>query len=90
MDDALWGQSIIIQKHLQESRERGEFASMDESVLWAAISRGSVDGQPQDRPMDASTRAIRFASVVGDRLWGMYALQQEQVCCHLVLPLILS
>ena len=80
MDDALWAQSIIIQGHLKDSRRNGEFHTQDEGVLWSALGMGVMDAKPEDRPWDALTCAMRFASVIGDRLWGMYALQQQQVC----------
>jgi hypothetical protein len=80
MDDALWGQSIIIQGHLQAMRGQRDGVSQDEQVLFQAIGKGAADGAAFDRPWDASTRSMRFASVIGDRLWGMYRRQQEQVC----------
>ena len=90
VDDALWAQSIVIQGHLKDSRQNSEFHTQDEGILWSALGMGVTDAKPEDRPWDASTRAMRFASVIGDRLWGMYTLQQQQVCFVAYLSLNLT
>ena len=86
LDNALWVQSIIVQRHLKDLRKNGEFHTQDKGVLWSALGMGVSDGKPEDCPWDASTRAMRFASVIGDQLWGMYALQQQQVRSLLTYP----
>ena len=66
LDNALWAQSIVVQRHLKDSRRHGEFHTQDKGVLWSALRMGVTDAKPEDRPWDASTRAMRFASVIGD------------------------
>ena len=40
---------------------------------------GVGDPGPEDRPFDASTRAIRYAASLGDRLWDIALRDRERV-----------
>ena len=42
--------------------------------------RGVLDFEPAERPNDASTWAIRYSAVMGDRLWAMVQGERLWVC----------
>ena len=41
---------------------------------------GVLDMEPEERPTDALTRAIRYSAVMGDRLWAMVQGERLRVC----------
>ena len=44
------------------------------------INVGVRDMDAVDKPWDASTRSMRYAACLGDRLWTMVAREQNRVC----------
>ena len=46
-------------------------------ALWHLINLGAGDTPAIDKPWDASTRSMRFATSLADRLWVM--LDRERV-----------
>ena len=56
--------------------------------------QGVLDMVPEERPNDASTRAIRYSAVMGDHLWAMVQEERFRVCelrpLVLILPNLLS
>ena len=68
LDDMLWSQAIVTAQRqdvvgLPNNRPFGE------SILQFLIRRGVYDAESGDKPMDASTRSMRHASVMTDRLY---------------------
>ena len=72
LDDMLWSQAIVTAQRqdvvgLPSNRPFGE------SILQFLIQRGVYDAESGDKPMDASTRSMRHASVMTDRLYQVRA-----------------
>ena len=72
LDDMLWSQAIVTAQRqdvvgLPSNRPFGE------SILQFLIRRGVYDAESGDKPMDASTRSMRHASVMVDCLYQVRA-----------------
>ena len=78
-DDLVWHQSIVSLERLQTFRG-GLRADPDDAVFWNLLMRGVLDMEPEERPSDASTRAVRYSAVMGDRLWAMVQGERLRVC----------
>ena len=78
-DDLVWHQSIVSLERLQTFRG-GLRADPDDAVFWSLLMRGVLDMEPEERPTDASTRAVRYSAVMGDRLWAMVQGERLRVC----------
>ena len=78
-DDLVWHQSIVSLERLQTFRG-GLRADPDDAVFWNLLMRGVLDMEPEERPTDASTRAVRYLAVMGDRLWAMVQGESLRVC----------
>ena len=78
-DDLVWHQSIVSLERLQTFRG-GLCADPDDAVFWQLLMRGVLDMEPEERPTDASTRAVRYSAVMGDRLWAMVQGERLRVC----------
>ena len=78
-DDLVWHQSIVSLKRLQTFRG-GLRADPDDAVFWNLLMRGVLNMEPEERPNDASTRAIHYSAVMGDRLWVMVQGERLWVC----------
>ena len=78
-DDLVWHQSIVSLERLQTFRG-GLRADPDDAVFWNLLMRGVLDMEPEERPTDASTRAVRYSAVMGDRLWAMVQGERLRVC----------
>ena len=78
-DDLVWHQSIVSLEHLQTFRG-GLRADPDDAVFWSLLMRGVLDMEPEERPTDALTRAVRYSAIMGDRLWAMVQGERLQVC----------
>ena len=66
----MWHQSIVSLERLQTFRG-GLRADPDDAVFWNLLMQGVLDMEPEERPTDASTRAVRYSAIMGDRLWAM-------------------
>ena len=78
-DDLVWHQSIVSLEHLQMFRG-GLHADPDDAVFWNLLMQGVLDLEPEERPKDALTRAIRSTAVMGDCLWAMVQGEHLWVC----------
>ena len=78
-DDLVWHQSIVSLERLQTFRG-GLRADPDDAVFWNLLMRGVLDMEPEERPSDASTRAVCYSAVMGDRLWAMVQGERLRVC----------
>ena len=80
-DDQMFGLSIVASGRLEGDREKhtGPVASPDSMVLFHILNRGLWDQQLVDAPQEASSRAIRYSAVMGERLWGKIAMNTAHV-----------
>ena len=78
-DDLVWHQSIVSLERLQ-TFHGGLRADPDDAVFWNLLMRGVLDMEPEERPNDAATRAVRYSAVMGDRLWAMVQGERLWVC----------
>ena len=80
MDDTLWQQAIGVERHFIEHRlARVTSWSHDEQRLSRLLHMGVQDARGEDRPMDASTRSMRYSAVLADRLWSMVEAERDRV-----------
>ena len=75
----MWYQLIISLEHLQTFRG-GLRANPDDAVFWNLLMQGVLNLEPEERPNDASTRAIHYLAVMGDQLWAMVQGERLWVC----------
>ena len=80
-DDQMFGLSIVAAGRLEDCREEytGPTARPDSTVLFHLLNRGLWDQQAVDAPQEASSRAIRYSAVMGERLWGHIATNTAHV-----------
>ena len=76
-----FGLSVVASGRLEGDREKhtGPVASPDSTVLLHLLNRGLWDQQLVDAPQEASSRAIRYSAVMGERLWGQIAMNAAHV-----------
>lgn len=67
LDDQLFGLSIVASSRLEV--RRGVQLEADSQVLFHLLNRGIWDQDFTDAPRDGASRAIRYAAVMGERLW---------------------
>jgi hypothetical protein len=78
LDDQLWHQAMVTYRRQEE-----EYAtvwkdiSADEKMLFNLIQVGILDDD--DKPWESSTRAMRHASAMVDRLWAVVEKEQIKV-----------
>ena len=73
LDDQLFGLSIVALGQLENRREvnTSENISGDTQVLFLILNRGIWDQEVMDGPNDSATRAMRYSTVMGERLWRL-------------------
>src|ERR1700689_2070465 len=75
-DDRLWHQAMVVHKCLHE--EQPLFGlDPNQMILWKLLNMGTSDMPSTAKPWDASTRSMRHASAIGDRLW--VELRKERI-----------
>lgn len=94
MDDLLWQQSLGVERHFDEQRNQLSLLwNHDEQMLARMIHLGTVDRGSEERPWDASTRAMRHSSIMAERLWSLWELERDRVRVRFIslvtLPLII-
>ena len=77
LDDQLWFQAICTSRS-QGLRLQGGLPHND-GWLWKLIQLGYLDGREADRPWDASTRSMRYAAILVDRLLGALETERARV-----------
>jgi hypothetical protein len=82
LDDQLWFQSIITSQS-QGLRLQGGLPHNDRWI-WKILQLGYIDGREADRPWDASTRSMRYTTIVGDRIQANVELERERVSDNLI------
>ena len=78
-DDLVWHQSMVSLRRLETHRQ-AHLSDPDDAIYWRLLLRGITDFDQEERPNDASTRAIRYSAVMNDRLWAMLQGEQVRVC----------
>src|ERR1700753_1589830 len=79
-DDRMWFWAMGTARIHDERIRCDEVLSNANSVaLQNMICLGLYDWTAEDRPWDGSTRSMRYAAVVSDRLWELLRLEQQRV-----------
>jgi hypothetical protein len=83
LDDMLWHQAMATYRHQSEWRQSQVAVGQQEDVLFYLINRGLVDASALDGPWHSSTRSMRYAATLTERLWSL--VEYEQVKVHVIL-----
>ena len=86
MDDLVYHGSIVA-FHKNQLDRRANDMPLNDVALYHLLNVGSQDMDAVDKPWDASTHSMRFATCLGDRLWTMIAREQNRVCVFCFFPL---
>ena len=84
-DDQVFKGSLVAYTRNQKDRVSLAMPHNDQA-LWHLINLGVRDMPLTDKPWDASTRSMRFATSLADRLWVM--LDREHARVRLLLTLL--
>ena len=85
LDDRLWQQSIGVARHFSSVRNPGARDwTHNERSLADMMYMGLLDLNSEHRSNDASSRAMRFSSILADRLWSMIEKERSRVRVLLV------
>jgi hypothetical protein len=76
-DDEIWFQSIVTALSNGQRLHLG--LPYCDQFLWKMIQMGYTDGRPEDRPWDASTRAMRYGAILGDRIQANVEIERKRV-----------
>jgi hypothetical protein len=79
LDDMLWHQAMATYRHQSEWREPCMVIGQQEAVLFFLINRGLVDASNLDGPWHSSTRSMRYAAILTERLWSLVEYEQAKV-----------
>ena len=80
LDDALWGHALRVNRlHEEHIQPLSHTLTGEERGLNRLIQAGIVDGSDLDHPMDASTRAMRYAAILADHLSTMLVIEKNRV-----------
>src|ERR1700753_3044053 len=79
-DDRIWFWAMGTARIHDERIQRGEvMSSANDVAVQNMIRLGLYNWAAEDRPWDGSTRSMRYAAVVGDRLWELLRLERQRV-----------
>src|ERR1700753_1828707 len=89
-DDWIWVWAMGTARIHNERIRRGEgMSSANDVAVQNMIRLGLYDWPAEDRPWDGSTRLMRYAAVVSDRLWELLRLERQRggasVCYQLAI-----
>ena len=73
LDDQIFSLSIVAQHCMEARREILTADGVDEDtrVLFHIMNQGLLDQEIMDRPRDGATRAMRYSTAMGERLWKL-------------------
>ena len=73
LDDQVFRISIIAQHQLEARRKilTADGVEDDARVLFHLLNWGLLDQEVMDRPRDGATRAMRYSTAMGERLWRL-------------------
>jgi hypothetical protein len=80
LDDMLWHQAMATHRHQSEWRQSRMVVGQQEDVLFYLINRGLIDASALDGPWHSSTRSMRYAAVLTERMWSLVEYEQAKVC----------
>ena len=66
LDDTLWFLSMVTAR--SQNIRLGNGLPYNDQTMWRILQLGYQDPSVEDRPWDASTRAMRYSAILGDRL----------------------
>src|ERR1700753_2534575 len=79
-DDRIWFWAMGTARIHDECIRRGEvMSSANDVAIQNMIRLGLYDWTAEDLPWDGSTRSMRCAAVVSDRLWELLRLERQTV-----------
>ena len=81
IDDTLASQALAVEME-NDAPLQGDRLPLNDRMLWRLMRMGLFDQGDFHRPMDASSRAMRYAAVMIGRVWTINDRQQEQVLVH--------
>ena len=79
MDDLVYHGSLVA-FHKNQLDRRADDMPLNDTTLYHLINVGVRDMDAINKPWDASTRSMRYAACLGDRLWTMVTREQNRVC----------
>ena len=79
MDDLVYHGSLVTFHKNQLDRQADDMP-LNDVALYHLLNVRSQDMDAIDKPWDASTCSMRFATCLGDRLWTMISREQNRVC----------
>ena len=86
VDDLVYHGSLVA-FHKNQLDRCADDMPLNDTALYHLINVGVRDMDAVDKPWDVSTRSMRYAACLGDRLWTMITREQNRVCvfCFFVL-----
>ena len=69
LDDLVYHGSLVV-FHRNQLDRRADNMALNDTALYHLINVGVRDMDTIDKPWDASTRSMRYAACLGDRLWS--------------------
>ena len=79
MDDLVYHGSLVA-FHKNQLDCQADNMPLNDITLYHLLNVRGRDMDAIDKPWDASTRSMRFATCLGDRLWTMITREQHRVC----------
>ena len=73
LDDQIFNMSVVAQHRLESRRDilTSDRVEDDTQVLFHLLNHGLLDQEVMDRPRDGATRAMRYSTAMGERLWRL-------------------
>ena len=73
LDDQVFSMSVVAQHRLEVRRKilTADGVEEDARVLFHLLNWGLLDQEVMDRPRDGTTRAMRYSTAMGERLWRL-------------------
>ena len=78
MDNLVFHGSLVA-FHKNQLDRRADDMPLNDIALYHLINVGACDMDASDKPWDALTHSMRYATCLGDRLWTMIAREQNRV-----------
>ena len=69
----------LVAFHKNHLDRRADDMPLNNVILYHLLNVGARDMDATDKPWDASTHSMRFATCLGDRLWSMITREQNGV-----------
>ena len=83
LDDRLWHHAMVTDRYMAGIRRSGVRRPNDEKALYQLIQDGITDASDLDKPRSSSTRSMRYAAVMADRLWAIVEREKRRVSSSL-------